>query len=183
MAEFDIKIDDKAVMRALEQAPKKAAQAIFRSVKRGTDAAHTHAGRIIAKQLGFQVGDAKKSVIKRDPTFATLAGELRASLRRIPLIKFKAQGPQPSRGKGRGVTYRIGGKTKRIPTAFIATVGSHKGVFRRLGRSRLPIVELKGPSVGEVFRNNEDEILRRGAEQVVKEMRRQIGNILESGRG
>jgi hypothetical protein len=83
--------------------------------------------------------------------------------RRIPLIAFSARGPEPSRGKGRGVSYRLPTGRGRIANAFIATVGigGHRGVFKRMGPSRhksvgawsknLPIVELRGPSLPHVF--------------------------------
>lgn len=178
MADIDLQIDSKAVAKALREAPKKAALAIYRSVKRGTQAAHTLSGRVISREMGLTVGDSKKAIVITEPSFSNLQGQLRASLRRIPLIKFNARGPEPSRGQGRGVTYRIGRKRGRAPSAFITTAGRHRGVFKRLTSKRLPIVELKGPSVGEVFRKNQDGILRHGAETVIREMKRQIGNIL-----
>jgi len=58
----------------------------------------------------------------------------------------------PSRGKGRGVTARLGGRTKRYSNAFLATMASgHQGVFQRKTTARLPIKELFGPSIGHVF--------------------------------
>jgi len=82
--------------------------------------------------------------------------------RRIPLIAFGARGPEPSRGRGRGVSYRLPMGRGRVPDAFIATVGAgHRGVFRRKPgarrrgprplRSQLPIFELRGPSLPHVF--------------------------------
>lgn len=76
--------------------------------------------------------------MKTRPTATVIVGA-----DRIPLIAFSARGPQPSRGKGRGVSYRLPGGRERISEAFIATVRSehqrkagfegHKGVFKRKG--------------------------------------------------
>ncbi|HXV60648.1 MAG TPA: phage tail protein [Vicinamibacteria bacterium] len=179
MADINVQIDSKAVERALREAPKKVALAIYRSVRRGTQSAHTLSGRLVAREMGLKVGVAKKAIEATEPTFTNLEGQIRASRKPIPLIQFGAKGPRPSRGRGRGVTVRISGKTRRYARAFITTVGRHEGVFeRRPGAGRLPIRELFGPSVGDVFRGKQNEILRHGAETVVKEMRRQIGNIL-----
>jgi hypothetical protein len=99
---------------------------------------------------------------------------------RLPLIAFGARGPEPSRGRGRGVSYiSEGGMRKRIPNAFIATVGigGHRGVFvrspraktlKRRGpkpnRAQLPITELLGPSIPHVF-EKKFPIFRAAAEE------------------
>jgi hypothetical protein len=76
---------------------------------------------------------------------------------RIPLIDFAARGPEPSRGRGRGVSYRLPGGRSRDPHAFIATMPSgHRGVFKRTGKERNPIIQSHGPSLVNVFRNKLD---------------------------
>jgi len=54
----------------------------------------------------------------------------------------------------KGVTYRLGqGRRQLAGGAFIASMpgGYHIGVFRRLGPERLPIQELFGPAVMDLF--------------------------------
>ncbi|RXZ84587.1 hypothetical protein EBB07_00795 [Paenibacillaceae bacterium] len=67
----------------------------------------------------------------------------------IPLIRFKTSPTkQPARPPRvlKASVKRSGGKP--IPGAFIASMGSgHIGVFKRAGRSRMPIQELYGPAV------------------------------------
>jgi hypothetical protein len=59
------------------------------------------------------------------------AAALYASAKRIPLIEFGARGPEPSRGRGRGVSSRLPAK-RRLRHGFIATMASgHRGVFQR----------------------------------------------------
>jgi len=89
-----------------------------------------------------------------------MAASLGASLKRISLMKFHAKGPIPTRGKGRGVTYRLNGGKGRLAHAFIATMESgHQGVFERSpgkfmrkSKTRQAIHEKYGPSIGQVFR-------------------------------
>jgi len=89
----------------------------------------------------------------REASASRPEASLGASIKRIPLMKFNAKGPVPSRGRGRGVTYRLRGGRGRVENAFIATMKSgHVGVFRRAGKARLGIVELFGPSLGQVFK-------------------------------
>lgn len=71
---------------------------------------------------------------------------------RIPLIAFGARGPEPSRGRGQGVSYRLPTGRGRVGNAFIATMPSgHRGVFKRKAKKRLTIMELRGPSLPHVF--------------------------------
>ncbi|MGI0149487.1 MAG: phage tail protein, partial [Thermoplasmata archaeon] len=120
----------------LEAFPKETGKAILRALKRGTTSAATHANRVVSAEMGLKVGDVRKRIRVVEPRGETLTGEVRGSLKRIPLIEFGARGPEPSRGRGGGVSYRIGsGGRGRHPHAFITTVGSHRGVF---GRKRIP---------------------------------------------
>jgi len=176
---LNIDLDAKKVSDFLETAPKQTSLGVLRALKRGTAAAKTHAGRVVAKDMGLKVGDAKNAIRVVEPTAQTLTGELRADLKRIPLIKFSATGPRPSRGKGKGVSYKGQGGKKRLPSAFITRFRSgHEGVFKRLGAERTPIVQLYGPSVGRVFGLHAAEIMARGDEQFAAEFNHQLDRIL-----
>jgi hypothetical protein len=55
--------------------------------------------------------------------------------------------------EGRGVSWSLPSGRGSDAHAFIATMPSgHRGVFRRTGIARLPIRELRGPSLVHVFR-------------------------------
>ena len=129
-----------------------------RSLDRAATAGKTAFARAISQDTGILNKNVSKEIridkaglsSKTDPRIVvTLTG------RRIPLIAFQARGPEPSRGRGKGVSYRLPTGRGRAPNAFIATVGAgHRGVFKRLSKGRLPIIELFGPSlphVGEKF--------------------------------
>lgn len=175
---LSVEIDSKKVDAALESSPKKTGVALLRSLKRGTKSARTLAARVVSKDMSLKVSDVRVRIRITEPTAQTLSGKLGGDLRRIPLIKFRAKGPEPSRGRGRGVSYR--GKTgKRLPHAFISTMpGAHRGVFQRKSSSRLPIQQLFGPSVGHVFSEHRGEIMARGEEQVLAELNRLLDRIL-----
>lgn len=85
-----------------------------------------------------------------------LEGEVNAATRMgarmIPILQLRAR--QLGRGPSvpGGVSFQFAGQTKTLPNAFIATMRSgHRGVFTRVGRSRLPIIEEKGPAMRTVF--------------------------------
>lgn len=107
----------------------------------------------IAKDIGLKVGTVRAAIAVEKASPGNLVARVTAKGKSIPLIEFSANGPVPSRGRGRGVSYRIGSQgRKRIPNAFIATMASgHRGVFVRRGKARLPISEKFGPSIAKVF--------------------------------
>ncbi|MCP4200651.1 MAG: hypothetical protein GY769_01795 [bacterium] len=179
--EFGVEKDQ--VDQFLTLAPKKTSLAVLRSVKRGTMAARTVAARTVSKDMGIAVSVVRKSIVMTTPSGKTGAvGILRASLKRIPLYLFKARGPFPSRGKGRGVTYRKGGGRANIRDAFIAKMPSgHMGVFKRSGRARLPVKQLFGPSIGRVFDLKRKAIMEAGAEAGEKELDRLLDRIFGTG--
>lgn len=80
----------------------------------------------------------------------------------IPLVKLGATGPEPSRGKGGGVTVPGLGA---FPHAFLAKMPSgHRGVFERKGKVRLPIQELTTESIPSAFRRLRAVGAQRGQE-------------------
>lgn len=123
-----------------------------RALNRAAAAGQTATVRAVSADLGLTQKYVKREIRldKANRSRPAVALEIRGS--RIPLIAFSARGPEPSRGKGRGVSYRLPTGRGRIPDAFIATMGAgHRGVFKRRGKRRLPIVELRGPSIPRVF--------------------------------
>ena len=179
MPPLNIEVDSKEVAAAFEIAPKKIGLALLRALKRGTKSAGTHANRVVSKDMGVKVSDVRAKIRLENPTAQTLSGKLHANLKRIPLIKFGARGPQPSRGRGRGVSYKLKGGRGRHPHAFIARMPSgHKAVSERKGTARLPIKQLYGPSIGRVFDEHRKEIMDRGEGQVLTEFNRLIARIL-----
>jgi hypothetical protein len=137
--------------------------------------------RVVAGDLGVKQGVVKDRIRVELANPDRLRARLYANAKRIPLIDFGAKGPEPSRGRGRGVTVKTGGSRKTIPDAFIATMRSgHRGVFQRVGEggrrgprpghSQLPIRELFGPSIWQVFKKYENVGLARGREQLIKNL-------------
>jgi hypothetical protein len=175
-----VEVDSKRVSVALDAAPKKTGIALLRALKRGTKSARTLGARVVAKDMGLKVGDVREKIRLEEPTVQTLSGELRASLKRVPVIKFGAKQTR------RGVRRR--GKGGVISGAFIAKMPTgHVGVFtRKAGASRrspegaeLPIQQLYGPSIGHVFAKHRAEILARGQEVVEAELDRLAERIME----
>jgi hypothetical protein len=146
--------------------------AVPRALNRAIGSAKVAMARLIADDMRLKVGDVTEKIRVEEARPDKLVARLYASPKRIPLIDFAAKGPEPSRGKGRGVTANLGGGRNRYPNAFIATMRSgHRGVFARKAKARLPIRELFGPSIAFVFQKHHDVGLARGREQLEKNLR------------
>ena len=146
------------------QGPVVAARAVNRAATSGR-AAMT---RAITADTGLASRNVKDEIRVEKATRTRPVAVVEIAGRRIPLIAFQARGPEPSRGRGRGVSYRLPGGRGRVPTAFIATMRSgHRGVFKRQAAAgRLPVTELHGPSLPHVFEKH-FQVFRTAAEEAL----------------
>lgn len=167
---------------AVAKLRQKAPAAQVRALNRAIASANTAMVRVIAGDVGVKQGVVRERIRVEQATPARLRARLYANAKRIPLIDFGAKGPEPSRGRGRGVTVKSGSGRRTIANAFIATMGSgHRGVFQRVAgasgrrgpapnRSQLPIRELFGPSIWKVFTKFQSIGIARGREQLIKNL-------------
>ena len=149
------------VIADLSGYPNKLSKASVRSLNRALVAGRTEMARAIASDAGIGVRDVTKAMSQRKATLERAEAAFGATLRRIELIHFKARGPEPSRGKGRGVSYSGAGGKGRIPNAFIATMQSgHRGVFKanpdRYMRQQKPTWKKKRHAIVELFGSRSD---------------------------
>lgn len=195
--EVTLRIDTASVERAVGDIKDGLPRVLTRVLNRSLGEVHTLVKRGVAADTGLPVGEVDKSLEEFKATHSNLVARLVVTGRRIPLITFKARGPEPSRGRGRGVTYSIGRNARtRVESGFIATMKSgHRGVFARLSGQgpatglrvgRLPIVELKGPSLPRVLTNQwiAQGWDTRGQEIVEKNLDHEVAYLLErAGKG
>jgi hypothetical protein len=163
--------------------PQTITRAIVRALNRSIISGRTAMVRLIGGDTGLRSKDVRDAIPVHEATMERPDAYIAASMKRMPLGDFRARGPHgatstnpvPSRGLGRGVSYRIGRSSGRVENAFFAKMRSgHVGVFKRVGslkagqhgpsasarKSRgawspnLPITELHGPSLGHVFRKH-----------------------------
>lgn len=152
-----ITADVQPLLARLAQFQGQATPALLRALVRTRDEA-TRPAMVEAVQsdTGLSALEVQSAITVQDPTRENPVAQLIASGKRVPIFDFGAQ-QTPT-----GVTYRLPGGRGFIPHAFIARMRSgHEGVFARrlpsVRRSRrawslnLPIVELRGPSVGRVI--------------------------------
>lgn len=184
MANFTITLDLKDFETRLAVLKKPQAP-LVRALNRSAGSGQTLAARLIAQDTGLKVGDVKKFVQVKEATSARLEASVHVSASRVPLMAFGATGPEPSRGRPPGVKARLKGGPGIYPHAFIAKVRGplptgvmspgHRGVFqRRPGVGRLPIVQLRGPSLWQAFQKHQAAAAARTQEQLGKNVQHEI---------
>jgi hypothetical protein len=172
MAGFSLTFKTVETERAIRQLKERAPFAIARALNRAAVSTRAVMARAVAADLGLNVGTVREEIRIQEakPGRGELTARLTVSGKRIPLIDFKARATR--RG---GVTARLPGGTGRYPNAFIATMRSgHTGVFQRRGAPRLPIYELRGPSLPHVFSKYIPEGLARGEESIQKNLQSEL---------
>jgi hypothetical protein len=154
-----------AKMLALgQQFPKATASALNRTAQQ----AKTHASALVRERYNIRKGDLDKGIKPgKRATAQSLTASVKASGRRTPLIDFGARGTMPARRKTVGVSVEVvKGRRLNVAGSFLAIMKSgHRGVFvksmrkplrrekrpNKWGSTQLPIDELTGPSVPQMF--------------------------------
>lgn len=146
-------LDSREVNRELAAIGRKARRVIPRALNRTANTLRTREKRGIAKETGIKIGVINKQMSIKKATPGNPRAIINVNRQAIPLIRLGARGKEPSRGKGGGVTYRLGGRKHRLSNAFISTMPTgHRGVFSRKRKARLPIRERFGPSIASIFK-------------------------------
>jgi hypothetical protein len=146
-----IEFNADAAIAAMQQAPARTELAVRRALNRALTTGRAEMARRIAQDYGMKVSDAKEAIFTEQATDQRLTVRLVATRKRRPLLDFQAK---PTAA---GVTFRGLSGRQLVPGAFMVGVQTghtgraHQGVFKRRGKARLPIYELHGVSVGEVF--------------------------------
>lgn len=148
---IEFRVDETDLARAealLAFIPKGLKKAVSRALNKTAVAARTKIVRRIAAETSIIQRNIRRAVTLRRASYRKWQAIIRIGGRPLPLIWFRARQTRA------GVTFQLrkaeGRKTAEH--AFIARMPSGwRGVYRRVGRRRLPIRQLFGPSVGEAF--------------------------------
>ena len=147
----EIKFDKaklKRIQKILADTPRAMPRIVSSAINKTTALAKTDISKRIRTVLAAKAAAVKKKISRKKATYRRWRSDLYISKKRLPLITFSA------RQNKAGVSYKIekaGGRTT-APHTFIQTMPSgHEGVFVRKGKSRYPIAEKMGPSIGFVF--------------------------------
>lgn len=152
-----------------------------RAIKRTMTTIETHARRRVAAETGIKPTILKKYIrIIKQPSQRSAQSIMRMFKRGLPLIQFgaKAVRVKTRRGKRTGVSIDVGQGREIVPQAFIAeTKSGHRGVFKRKGQKRLPIVEQFSSALTKVLESS--DFLREVEKIAVETFRKNFKRELE----
>jgi len=128
-------------------------KATYRALNRALDKLVTETGREVRKVYKVRLRTVRDALNTKRASVRNLQARLLVDGVRLPIIEFS---PRWRRGMpvGASVQVMVSGGRKNIRGAFIAEMKSgHRGVFRRRGRSRLPIDEIRTISIPQAVIN------------------------------
>lgn len=152
-----ITVDEKQIERAeelLKNIPDGVSKAIVNAINRAAEGARTDAVKKARERYHVKAKDIRKTIEIERATYENQAAIVRAEGSPLALSKFKITPSKPpqKRRKKPVIARVIRGEGGPIPGAFVARMKSgHIGVFKRAGKSRLPITQLFGPSVPQML--------------------------------
>jgi hypothetical protein len=177
--ELSLRYTGDQVDKVFDQLGKRAPQAIARALNRSIVTARTVMAREIAADTKLGARVVTKELKTRQATRTSLMARVSVSGKKIPLIEWK-----PTYSKKRGVRAKLPPPGKgHYPHAFIATMKSgHRGVFQRAtrgkGSKRLPIYQLRGPSLPAVFSKMSPKAIAAGQESLMKNLAHELSYAL-----
>lgn len=147
------KREERILKNTLKAWPKKARSVEVRSVNKVATKERKKLSDAIRTVINIKAGTLKASNLQLiKARFNSPVATILIRGGRITLIEFSGtRDLEPG-----GVSYKIlkTGPRKRVPDGFIRTMRSgHEGAFKRKMNARLPIMELRGPSIPEIIDN------------------------------
>lgn len=182
-----IDVDERSIretQQRLGDFERRAPSAISNALNRGMANVNTNIKREVRKEYHIRAGDVNATLTKIRASRGSLSAGVLSKGHLIGLDKFKISPKTVNPKRKTPITAAVkksgGGK---LGSAFPADINGMK-IFRRSGKSRLPINRLFGPSVPQMLDNEGmvHEIERQGQETFEKRLDHEINRILEGGR-
>jgi len=125
------------VERMLQRIPRQFPRVMARALNKTATTVRSKTVKAAAAETGVKQKTLRRNTFIRRARFRNLVAVVILKQTRIPAVELSA------RQTRRGVTIRTGkGRREVLRHAFITTMPTgHRGVFRRLGQTRLPIKE------------------------------------------
>lgn len=175
---IEVKIDTKELERVeemLSSIPKGMEKATSAAINRTLQSTKTLATRKVREIYDVKAEVARGTISLKRASNSNPYGAMISRGTPIPLIKFKINPnkPNPARRKPIFASVKKSGGT--LKSAFVASFDSgHTGVFERIGKSRLPIRELYGPSTPQMI--GEESIIEELAEAAQETMIKRLSH-------
>jgi len=147
------------VTRLLAGIPGGVYKAVGSAIKRAAQRGLTVGMKIVSEEYAISQGELKRrtkninTVVKDEKGSYSVTFGYRGNV--IPLIQFDTRIDRSGRVMTRVLRQNA---RQALDRAFVASVGSHTGVFERVTKARKPIKELFGPSAVQAFYAREETV-------------------------
>lgn len=166
----------------LHEFPRKAPQAIIRALNRGVTNINSNISKEVRKEYNIKAGDITPTLNVVKATTGHLGASVRSRSGVIPLDRFKISPKTINPRRKPPIKAEVKkGVRKSLGSGFMADIHGPK-VFRRSGKSRLPIQRLFGPAVPQMIGNEKvrEKIEREGQEMFERTLDHEIKRILDN---
>lgn len=154
---IDSNVNLKSIASNVNSLPGGINRAVAATLNRVSTGMKTETSRQVRKRYNIKNADVKRygNIKVTKAKTSTLAIILSSTGQNIPLIKFNTNPKNIRAVKVLKASVKRSGR-KSIPGAFVASMnGAHLGVFKRVGKTRLPVEEKYGPAVPVMMNNPE----------------------------
>jgi len=170
---------------------KEVAEAACHALNRTVDHVFTQIGRIVPKHYAIKKKDVTETLKKKKPNSSNLEASVISTGRRLSFAHFPFTPKTPRRGK-RTPTVMVKIKQEkgkvRSRQGFVASTGAKSAdkiqynVFKRLGKSRLPIAPIRTLSVPQMITNAKvaEEIQKSAQAMLEQRMQHEMKRIMTS---
>jgi hypothetical protein len=195
VADLEVKLDPNDVariQRLLAQVPRQVPQVISTALNKTATTARKEAAQKLSKITGLKVNYVRNLMALYKATRKYWQAKIWIKDWMIPATKFvrslnsKGYTQFTKAGSNAAIEFKtLKGNDLSEETPFLATMPStHQGLFQRKGIGRLPIQELYGPSLAEVFVGSTgvvEEVQRNAVKYLAKNVDGQVKRVLAKG--
>ncbi|MFC4403316.1 phage tail protein [Gracilibacillus xinjiangensis] len=164
---------------------KQAPSAISRALNRAVTTVNSNVKKEVRKEYNIKAKDVSETLQKTRANKSDLRASVTSKGSPVGLDKFKVSPKtiNPNRKSPIKIGVKKSSLTK-VMGAFVTDINGSK-VFKRSGKSRLPVERLFGPSVPQMLGNENvvQVIEEKGQETFQKRLEHEIGRILKKGSG
>lgn len=162
MSDGFVKLDEKALLRAeraLSEVKGGADKAIARAMNRAVSMSRTQSGKLLTAAYTVKSGTVKKDFHIRRAKPKDMVATLKVSGTKIPYKDFKIRPRNDTTGKNiKPVKVEIRkGNPFKVERGYVW----QGNVFKRRGKSRLPVIKEQGPAVAQMLKQEKvlDEVI------------------------
>jgi hypothetical protein len=192
MADRDLEVkldpnDVNRIQRLLSYVPKSIPKVFCTALNKTATTARKESAQKIAAASGIKVNIVRGRIRLTPATYTRWISKITVYASRIPIIKLLKGRIRDGERKftvPTKIAMYVAGKGEPDSPFFATMPSGHFGLFDRVGLNRLPIREVFGPSLGEIFEGSQgiiNAVQRNASANLAKNVEGQVRRVLAKG--